>query len=257
MNAFQTKIPPDVASAISAATVRDGGIDFGPPGSVDKATYGRLKKVLENFGVTWSRKAGLHLPPAGKTPEEALTEMGSPSYTDQRKAFQFFPTVPEVADRMCAALFSGAERSGRLLEPSCGDGALLQAAVRCGFRGSMAGCELDPLRAAAALGGLAPHVGDTLSVSMAAKDFMEVEPVPEFGFVLMNPPFSKGRDWQHVAHAARFLAPGGRLVALVGDGGKTPELLGCAVATIETGIVAGTDTGARSRMVLVTVAAVD
>ncbi|HFH2978602.1 TPA: PLxRFG domain-containing protein [Pseudomonas aeruginosa] len=36
--------------------------------------------------------------------------------------------------------------------------------------------------------------------------------------IVMNPPFSKGRDIQHVQHAYSLLKPGGRLVAIMGEG---------------------------------------
>lgn len=36
--------------------------------------------------------------------------------------------------------------------------------------------------------------------------------------ILMNPPFSKGRDIQHVRHAYDLLRPGGRIVAIMGEG---------------------------------------
>ncbi len=36
--------------------------------------------------------------------------------------------------------------------------------------------------------------------------------------IVMNPPFSKGRDIQHVRHAFDLLRPGGRLVAIMGEG---------------------------------------
>ncbi|WP_262880421.1 PLxRFG domain-containing protein [Pseudomonas paralcaligenes] len=36
--------------------------------------------------------------------------------------------------------------------------------------------------------------------------------------IVMNPPFSKGRDIQHVQHAYSLLRPGGRLVAIMGEG---------------------------------------
>ncbi|WP_423454267.1 hypothetical protein [Ottowia sp. VDI28] len=36
--------------------------------------------------------------------------------------------------------------------------------------------------------------------------------------IIMNPPFSKGRDIQHVRHAYDLLRPGGRLVAIMGEG---------------------------------------
>ena len=54
-------------------------------------------------------------------------------------------------------------------------------------------------------------------------DFDELIPVEKRGYgsgydrIIMNPPFSKGRDVEHVKHAYSLLKPGGRLVALMGE----------------------------------------
>ena len=61
-------------------------------------------------------------------------------------------------------------------------------------------------------------------------DFLAKEPEPSFDRVLMNPPFSRGLDVLHVHHALEFLAPGGRLVAIMAgnalhrDNERTREL---------------------------------
>ena len=44
------------------------------------------------------------------------------------------------------------------------------------------------------------------------------EVVGRFDRVVMNPPFCRGRDLDHVRHALRFVAPGGRLVAIMSAG---------------------------------------
>ncbi|NLR58844.1 hypothetical protein HGH93_12075 [Chitinophaga polysaccharea] len=50
-------------------------------------------------------------------------------------------------------------------------------------------------------------------------DFLKLSPgKPPFNRILMNPPFEKGQDADHVMHALKFLAPGGRLVAVVSEG---------------------------------------
>lgn len=36
-----------------------------------------------------------------------------------------------------------------------------------------------------------------------------------FDVIVMNPPFDRGRDCDHVRHAFRFLKPGGKLVAVM------------------------------------------
>jgi 16S rRNA G1207 methylase RsmC len=41
---------------------------------------------------------------------------------------------------------------------------------------------------------------------------------PLYDRILMNPPFSKQQDIDHVLHAWKFLKPGGRLVAIMSGG---------------------------------------
>ena len=49
-------------------------------------------------------------------------------------------------------------------------------------------------------------------------DFLKAAPVQKFDRVVMNPPFSRQADIDHVTHAARFLKPGGRMVAIMSAG---------------------------------------
>lgn len=59
--------------------------------------------------------------------------------------------------------------------------------------------------------------------------FSELEPVEKRGAasgydrILMNPPFSNGRDIDHVRHAYTLLKPGGRIVALMGESAFTNQ----------------------------------
>ena len=46
-------------------------------------------------------------------------------------------------------------------------------------------------------------------------DFLTVEPAEVADRVLMNPPFEKLQDIDHVQHAFKFLKPGGKLVAIM------------------------------------------
>lgn len=56
-----------------------------------------------------------------------------------------------------------------------------------------------------------------------AGDFLDFEPdhvSGPFDRIVMNPPFANGADAEHVLHALDFLAPGGRLVAVMSAGAK-------------------------------------
>jgi hypothetical protein len=142
---------------------------------------------------------------------------------------QLFPTPPELAKRMVSALGDAMDLGARLLEPSAGTGRLLQAlpgvvpfpsdqrqtvlkVVAVEINHELAS-QLDR-------SGLAHTVvqGDFLT-------FDEAQLGGPFDLVLMNPPYAKGQDIQHIKHAASLLRPGGRLVALCGDGPRQNEQL--------------------------------
>lgn len=61
------------------------------------------------------------------------------------------------------------------------------------------------------------------------ENFHDLAPVEKRGIgsgydrILMNPPFSDGRDIQHVRHAYGLLKPGGRLVAVMGESAFTNQ----------------------------------
>lgn len=92
----------------------------------------------------------------------------------------------------------------KVLEPSAGRGRIALPMARAGH--DVTCVELQPALAE----GLRR---DGLRVVCA--DFMEVTPEPHFDRVVMNPPFDRGRDCDHVRHAFKFLKPGGVLVAVM------------------------------------------
>jgi SAM-dependent methyltransferase len=120
----------------------------------------------------------------------------------------FFPTPPAVAARVVelADLRPGLA----VLEPSAGKGDLAEAAAAAGA--AVAVCEtvprlLDVLR----LKGLEVVADDFLAFSPGAGATL-------FDRVMMNPPFERGQEIDHVRHAYGFLKPGGRLVSVMSTG---------------------------------------
>lgn len=118
--------------------------------------------------------------------------------------FDFFPTPEGVADEMVET--AGLEPGMRVLEPSAGMGHIAE-------RIRDAGVEPD-------VGEIASDRRELLEAkgfNLVARDFMDLK---EGGYdrILMNPPFSDGRDIAHVRHAYELLKPGGRVVAIMGEG---------------------------------------
>ncbi|MEV6033647.1 DUF3560 domain-containing protein [Nonomuraea sp. NPDC052116] len=121
-----------------------------------------------------------------------------------------FFSPPAVVERVLDA--AELEPSMIVLEPSAGNGALAKAAAA-------EGCEVHCVERYPVLSQNLLDVAGIIGLTTG--DFLEVTPdqyPAKFDRVLMNPPFSKGQDIQHVMHALRFLKPGGLLAAVMSSG---------------------------------------
>jgi protein-L-isoaspartate O-methyltransferase len=142
---------------------------------------------------------------------------------------QLFPTPPELAARMAGE--ADIQPSSRILEPSAGTGNLIRAIAN-----NMTG--FDCLREITAVEynhALVAHLIEQRERTLYANennfkivcgDFMEQNgSLGMFDRIVMNPPFQNGADIKHIQHAAKFLADGGRLVALCANGPRQREIL--------------------------------
>lgn len=133
--------------------------------------------------------------------------------TSVSKDLQFYWSPPDVVD--AALEFAGIHEQTeytrsrgipelRVLEPSCGDGRILDAIRARGHRSL--GFEYHAGRAAEA---------KAKGHAVVCANFLEQTPTSEFDKVVMNPPFYGKHYVKHVRHALRFLRPGGTLVAIL------------------------------------------
>lgn len=140
----------------------------------------------------------------------ALTAQIEAAQITMPRDSEAFMSPPAVVERVLEAAELGSGIT--VLEPSAGKGALAKAAAA-------EGCHVQCVEKYSAL---AAGLLDVPGIEgLVTSDFLEVLPerYPDgFDRVVMNPPFSKGQDIQHVTHALRFLKPGGLLVAVMGAG---------------------------------------
>lgn len=133
---------------------------------------------------------------------------------------QLFPTPAPIAKRMidAAAIPIGA----RVLEPSAGMGALLQAFPGVmPFIGTIRQTWAKEVIAVEKIQSLAESLDTSgLAHRVICSDFLDcsIEGIGYFDRIIMNPPFENGSDIKHIMHAIEFLRPGGRLVALCANG---------------------------------------
>lgn len=122
------------------------------------------------------------------------------------KDLQFYGTPAKVIDDILRHQFSSLAGK-RILEPSCGTGAIMEALVRAGANADdMLGVEVDLGRAMAAR---------RKRFSVLHANFLETAFNKQFDMVVMNPPFYGRHYVKHVRHAWSLLAPGGTLVAIL------------------------------------------
>jgi 16S rRNA G1207 methylase RsmC len=127
----------------------------------------------------------------------------------------FYRTPAEVIDRMIEV--AGDMSHGVVLEPSAGDGAIVEKVIEKYPTTKIYVAEIDDKRAMK----LREKFGSKIKTIFT--DFMECSPTrPDY--VLMNPPFTSQEDKlayiAHIQKAYELLLEGGRLVAIAPSGLK-------------------------------------
>ena len=185
----------------------DGNTLFLPAGQLDRKLYESVNKVLECMGGKWNRKAKGHVFDAD--PADALDAvLLTGEITDVKKEFQFFETPGSLAARM--AEMADIKPTDDILEPSAGRGAIVVALRKYRFR-SLTMFELSRENYAFLSG---------LKLGTALHDDFLKEDCGGFKFdkIVMNPPFSRSQDCDHVTHAYSMLRTPGLLVAIMSEG---------------------------------------
>jgi protein-L-isoaspartate O-methyltransferase len=121
---------------------------------------------------------------------------------------QLFPTPSELAARVVE--LADIQPGHAVLEPSAGTGNLLAALPNVRPGGSVTAVEINQ--------SLADALRETADETRCA-DFLQCNgDLGTFDRIVMNPPFERGADIEHIKHAATMLKPGGRLVAICANG---------------------------------------
>lgn len=209
------RLCPQVTDVLRRSTIT-GNLLILPEGHID--FYPKVKKALEAAGGKWNRSKQGFLFSSDPRPKLGLA-LETGVVMDEKKLRQAFYTPKAVANEVARL----ADLDGHLvLEPSAGDGALVEACLAYGAR-SVEAIEIHE-------GCRQRLIGNNRIVIIA--DFLTVKPEPRFKRVVMNPPYTKGQDLKHVTHAKKFLAPGGLLFAIV-PSKDCPKFAALGAETVE------------------------
>lgn len=203
------KLPERCRATLAAVTFNDLVAKL-PDITLDRDAYDEVKKALENAGGKWTRKLGGFLFPDDPRPRIA-NMLGTGIAIDEPKLFQSFYTPPELAKRVVELADIGAGEV--VLEPSAGEGAIVNAIFDFEPRAIVTAVELNPV----AYRKLVHKGGGTFTaynVDFLNRAALKLRP-GDFDKVVMNPPFSHNQDIQHVKYALSLVRPGGRLVAIM------------------------------------------
>jgi protein-L-isoaspartate O-methyltransferase len=226
----KVSLADDVLDVLRGAVFTEDSVTLA--GNLDRALYLKVNKALESVGGIWNRKRKAHV--FAQDPRELFDldggklETGKVSFDGIKAALkagvqafavpQLFPTPAHIAKRMVQlAEIPAADPQLRILEPSAGTGNILAEIFTYG--GEIVAVEVNQT--------LADNLATRYqAVDVRCADFLQCNgDIGKVDRVLMNPPFARGQDVQHITHALSFLRPGGKLVAICANGTRQQEQL--------------------------------
>ncbi|ESQ90104.1 hypothetical protein ABAC460_10075 [Asticcacaulis sp. AC460] len=204
------KVAPHVIDILRRAEILPNGIRIVE--QLDKGVFPQVKKALEAAGFKWAKgpKVYQHADVEHETALHELIEAGTVTTPQE---IGFFETTGAALDRVIekAELSEGLDA----LEPSAGTGKIARRLLEAGC--NVTAIEYDRKnydKLARLFEDFKPK-----HFAVANMDFLALDSeLRKYDRVVMNPPFAKQVDLDHVLRAIDFLKVGGRLVAVMAAG---------------------------------------
>lgn len=204
-----SKIADDILDILGECRT-EGNTLYLPDRQLERSTYQAVNKVLESIGGKWDRKAKGHVFADGDPAELLDNVILAGEITDLKKQYQFFPTPRPIAEKMCE--LAELDSTCIVLEPSCGKGDLADVIYEAGVK-ELVGLELNRE--------MEKHLTGKPYATLTGIDFLEFVKDPgiktPWTRIVMNPPFSRQQDIDHILTAYGILRPGGILVSVVSE----------------------------------------
>lgn len=175
-----------------------------PQVQFNKKCYADAKKWIEEAGGTWQggKVNGFTFP---FNAERVFSILHEGKRCNLQQDFQFFATPAEVADWL-VMLAGGVHEEEKILEPSAGTGAIIDAIHR-----SCKDVVVDCFE-------LMPENKEILSkkenIRILGDDFTIFD-LSLYDKIIANPPFSKNQDIRHVRRMYEHLSDGGKVAAIM------------------------------------------
>ncbi|MCK5431399.1 MAG: SAM-dependent methyltransferase [Gammaproteobacteria bacterium] len=204
-----TPISNDVLTVLS--TVEINGCDVEITAQLQRPLYNKVNEVLDRIGGKWNRKAKAHVFP--DDPTEKLNAVIECGVLEPKIKTGYFPTPPALVARMIE--LADLSIVDLILEPSAGQGHIADEIC------TTLDIEHDSIDVCEIL-----H--DNVNILKVKGydvfgDFHDhalrmLEGGGTYDKILMNPPFERQQDIDHVGSAFNLLDEGGKLVAIMSSG---------------------------------------
>ncbi len=195
------KIDQEVLTILSLCQTEGNQLKL--TGQLDRKLYEKTNNVLEAAGGKWNRKAKAHIFDGDAT--EIIDQILTTGEITTRQELGCFFTPQKIVDQMIS--MANIQADMLVLEPSAGIGNIAKVV------NEITDCDCVEIR---------PDYVKELQKNgikyTQEADFLSIEPKPLYDRVLMNPPFAKQADIDHVTHAFKFLKPGGKLISVMSAG---------------------------------------
>jgi phospholipid N-methyltransferase len=172
------------------------------------SNYADVRKAFLNAGATYKNNTFI-FPNDAKPYIDRL--MGGESVSI-KKEFQYFGTPERLADRLVE--LADIQQSDRVLEPSAGQGAIVNAIYRNNPNRNkqIDCCELMDVNR-----GILEKIE---GVNIIADDFLSLQNMVwtiYYDKIIANPPFNKNQDIDHIRKMYQVCKHGGRIVTIAGN----------------------------------------
>jgi hypothetical protein len=190
----------ELTSSLSKMIVNGNRLEL--PKDEQFTNYPTVKKALLMAGGKYL-KCGFLFNDNAQAIKDRL--VGGEAINDKKK-FQFFSTPSHVIDLIINKADIDSHMS--VLEPSAGQGAIVDAIIEAGAHPSM--IELMPENIKV--------LNRKYSMDLSPIDFLTINPADHIKYerIVANPPFTKNQDVDHVLHMYKFLEQDGLLVSVMG-----------------------------------------
>lgn len=205
-----TQIQNDVLTVLSTLNINENRVTI--TGQLDRKLYLAVNKVLERIGGKWNRKLKVHV--FDVDPTDRLNNVIESGELDPKVKTGYFPTPPEIIDKMIG--LANLERGQLILEPSAGQGHIAdRICSTLNLRtNEIFICEI--LSENKHILNEKGYVCEDLEFIEFARECNKLDVT--FDRIIMNPPFERQSDIDHVTTAFNLLAPDGILVAIMSSG---------------------------------------